>query len=63
MDVQTYQRHPITFWGAMRLTGDRKKFEKKFRKKISKKNREKISNNFGFFFQFFLHAGTVEENT
>ena len=36
----------------MRLTGDQKNFEKKIRKK-----------SFGFFFQFFPHAGTVEENT
>ena len=42
---------PFTFFGTMRLTGDQKNFEKKFKKKSR------------FFFQFFPHAGTVEENT
>ena len=45
---------PFTFFGTMRLIGDQKNFEK-----ILKKNFKK----FGIFFQFFPHAGTVEENT
>ena len=40
---------PFTFSGTMRLTGDQKNF---------KKNTKKSD-----FFQFFPHAGTVEENT
>ena len=52
---------PFTFFGTMRLTADQKKFEK-----IWKKNREKNSKKIQkirIFFQFFPHAGTVEENT
>ena len=46
------QRPPFTFFGIMRFTGDFKRnFEEKFQ--------EKIPN----IFQFFPHAGTVEENT
>ena len=44
-------RSPFTFFGTMRLAGDQKNFEKSLEK------------NFGFFFQFFPHAGTVENNT
>ena len=44
---KAFLRSPFTFFGTMRLPGD---------KKILKK----ISN---FLFQFFPHAGTVEENT
>ena len=32
MDVQKFQRAPLTFFGTMRLTGDFKKIQKKFRK-------------------------------
>ena len=42
---------PFTFFVTMRLTEDQK---------ISKKNFEK---KFRIFFQFFPHAGTVEDNT
>ena len=41
---------PFTFFGTMRLTEDQKKFRKKYQKSR-------------IFFQFFLHVGTVEENT
>ena len=47
------QRPPFTFFGTMQLTGD-----KKNRKKIRKN-----SKNSDYFFNFFPHAGTVEENT
>ena len=53
------QRPPFTFFGIMRLTID----QKKFRKKISKNKFEKNIKKFGILFQFFPHAGTVEEIT
>ena len=52
MDIQKLPKGPpFTFFGTMRLTGDQKILRKKL-----KKNRD-------FFFNFFPHAGTVEENT
>ena len=56
---KTPKGHPFTFFGTMRLTGDRKRFQKHFGKKNSKKNSKKNR----IFFQFFLHTDTVEENT
>ena len=54
MDAQKFPKVPLLpFFGTMRLTGDQKNIEKKF-----EKNSKKLD-----FFQFFLHAGTVEENT
>ena len=41
---------PFTFFGTVLLTGDQKHFEKKIAK-------------IRIFFNFFPHAGTVEENT
>ena len=41
---------PFTFFGTMRLTGDQKNSTKNFKK-------------IGISFQFFPHAGTVEEIT
>ena len=48
---KTTKGPPFTFFGTMRLTGDQKKCRKKTQK------------NCEFVFQFFPHAGTVEENT
>ena len=52
---KTSQRPPFTF-SALRYLPETKNSEKK----ISK---EKFQKEFGFFFQFFSHAGTVEEKT
>ena len=52
------QRPPFTSFGTMGLTGD----QRKIRKKIEKKFRKEILKNSDFF-QFFPHAGTVEDNT
>ena len=50
------QRPP--FYNFRHYATYRRQFKKYFEKKI-----EKNSKKFGIFFQFFPHAGTVEENT
>ena len=46
---KTLKEPSFTFFGTVRLTGDQKEFQKIQKIRI--------------FFQFFPHAGTVEENT
>ena len=54
MDVQNLPKGPLLqFFGTMRLTGDQTVSKKKFEINFKKWD----------FFQFFPHAGTVEDKT